>query len=294
MIDTKVVSITPTMALEWLEGNIHNRTLRQPRVMQYAKDMQQGQWHLPHQGVAFDAFGKLVDGQHRLWAIVEADTKVDMLVTRNVDMDTQLVIDDHLTRTGKDALDLTYGGESIGHRGAAVLSILVHGFRTGRPSHVALANGMERYRDALEFIASVFPTNRRMLTQASVQAVIARAFYHVSAHHLRLWAECFLTGNQADGTTWNQYQCATLLRNFLLFRQGSTRKRMRRADVYEKTERSISAFVGDESISKLFACSDELYPLPDEETDPSEARKDAKRRAQSNAQRHKREARGGA
>ena len=39
-----------------------------------ARDMKAGHWRLTHQGIAFDPAGVLIDGQHRLWAIVESDT----------------------------------------------------------------------------------------------------------------------------------------------------------------------------------------------------------------------------
>ena len=85
-MDTKVMTITPDMAREWLELNMkNNRPVLKATVHSYARQMRNGTWSLTHQGIAFDEDGKLVDGQHRLSAIIEANIPVQMNVTRGVE-----------------------------------------------------------------------------------------------------------------------------------------------------------------------------------------------------------------
>lgn len=82
MSSTKVVNVTPTMAQKWLrECNTHNRTISQAFVKSYAQDMRNHAWGFTHQGIAFDDSNTLVDGQHRLLAVIEAGETVPMLVT---------------------------------------------------------------------------------------------------------------------------------------------------------------------------------------------------------------------
>lgn len=84
-METKVVNITPDMAKEWLEKNMaHNRPVLASTVHAYARQMRAGKWNLTHQGIAFDENGELIDGQHRLRAIIEANIPVQMNVTYNV------------------------------------------------------------------------------------------------------------------------------------------------------------------------------------------------------------------
>ena len=81
-MDTKVTTITPEMAREWLKKNMHNnRPVLKATVHNYARQMRCGTWNLTHQGIAFDQNGELVDGQHRLSAIIEANVPVKMNVT---------------------------------------------------------------------------------------------------------------------------------------------------------------------------------------------------------------------
>lgn len=80
--DSRIVTITPALALALLERNERNRPVVQERVALYARDMSSGSWQVNNQGLALGADGELYDGQHRLWAVVRARTDVPMLVVR--------------------------------------------------------------------------------------------------------------------------------------------------------------------------------------------------------------------
>lgn len=86
--------ITPDVARRYLEANLHNRTLSKKRVYQFAKDMFEGRWqsHSP-QGISFDYDGRLIDGQHRLAAIIESGQSITMLVVEGLPPQMQDVID---------------------------------------------------------------------------------------------------------------------------------------------------------------------------------------------------------
>lgn len=85
MMETKVMLVTPEMAREWLDKNTpRNRPVSKSTVNAYARLMKAGGWNLTHQGIAFDDNGELIDGQHRLHAIIISNTPVMMNVTYNV------------------------------------------------------------------------------------------------------------------------------------------------------------------------------------------------------------------
>ncbi|HEY5050458.1 MAG TPA: hypothetical protein VII50_06125, partial [Acidothermaceae bacterium] len=69
---SKVQTITPAKAAEWLEANTTNRPVSRTVVRSFAEAMKRGEWIVTHQGIAFDVSGVLIDGQHRLAAVVEA------------------------------------------------------------------------------------------------------------------------------------------------------------------------------------------------------------------------------
>jgi len=105
-ITTTYEEITPEVASQYLEHNKANRNLKEARIDAIVRDMQGGRFLTTHQGIAFDKSGELVDGQHRLWAVIKAQTPVVMAVTRGVDERTKAVLDTGVKRTTADYLKL--------------------------------------------------------------------------------------------------------------------------------------------------------------------------------------------
>lgn len=64
--------VTPELAKQWLEANTHNRPLSEELVIAYMVDMLDGRWQYNGDAIRFDHTGRLIDGQHRLHACVEA------------------------------------------------------------------------------------------------------------------------------------------------------------------------------------------------------------------------------
>lgn len=113
-METKIMSVTPELAAQWLGHNQGNRVIRPARVAAMVADMQAGKWKLTHQGVAFDQDGNLLDGQHRLTAIVKSGVTVDMLVTTGMDReDTLMAMDSGKSRTAIDSLRFLHGNGSV-------------------------------------------------------------------------------------------------------------------------------------------------------------------------------------
>ncbi|MEU9670354.1 hypothetical protein AB0E25_33235 [Streptomyces bobili] len=101
-----VLTVTPDLAKEWLDRNVHNRPIRKNKVVNYARDMQAGNWALNGEAVKFAVDGVLLDGQHRLLAIVAAGIPVQMLVVTGLANNTQTTMDSGVKRTTGDAFSL--------------------------------------------------------------------------------------------------------------------------------------------------------------------------------------------
>lgn len=119
--------VTPEMAKGFLTKNTDNRNKRGWWVSGLANMIKRGEWIPTHQGVAFSKSGKLLDGQHRLEAIIEANISVQMLVVTNVRDDAYKVLDNGIKRTMADLTGmhmrtaevcrvlarLAYGGDTV-------------------------------------------------------------------------------------------------------------------------------------------------------------------------------------
>lgn len=98
-MEASVETITPRLASEWLAGAARNRNVADSTVRRYGADMLAGRWHLNGQGVIFDANGRLVDGRHRLTAIVATGVTLQMLVVRGAKPEAFETMDSGRTRT---------------------------------------------------------------------------------------------------------------------------------------------------------------------------------------------------
>jgi hypothetical protein len=95
--------ITPTMAKKLLEKNISNRRLKQKTVEKYTKDMQLGIWKEDTgELIKISISGYLLDGQHRLYAIVKSNISQKMHVGTDLPDEVFKVIDTGSSRNSAD------------------------------------------------------------------------------------------------------------------------------------------------------------------------------------------------
>lgn len=106
-MDSVIETITPELAKEYLKCNTSNRPLRKGVIDFLAREIKEGSWKTTHQGIAFDYYGRLIDGQHRLHAIASSGIPVEILVTRGVDPSSFQVLDCGVKRTDADRLNIS-------------------------------------------------------------------------------------------------------------------------------------------------------------------------------------------
>lgn len=102
----ETLDVTPELAHEWLGWNTHNRNLRRRTVDAYAADMTNGDWLWNGESIKFADDGTLLDGQHRLAAVVQSGVTVGMLVVRGLPSDAQDTVDSGIIRKFADVLHL--------------------------------------------------------------------------------------------------------------------------------------------------------------------------------------------
>lgn len=105
-IKFKMVEITPDMAKIFLEQNSSNRNIRTRKVEEYKKSMDKGFWRITGDGISLDPDGKLLDGQHRLHAIIDHGKPVTMAIISNVTAGVQQYMDCGAPRRVADNLKM--------------------------------------------------------------------------------------------------------------------------------------------------------------------------------------------
>jgi hypothetical protein len=102
--NNSAVEVTPDIAAEWLKENVANRPIRPKHKQQLATTMARNLWKLNGESIKFDSYGRLIDGQHRLLAIIESGKTVPLLVVRGLDPDVVPTIGCGVKRSAADAL----------------------------------------------------------------------------------------------------------------------------------------------------------------------------------------------
>ena len=150
---------------------------------------------------------------HRLFAIIEANVSIRMMVSFGVPMDAQGVIDDNVPRTMVDTMKLVHGRPDVGNMHVAIAKrLLGDDLRGGRLSRQELVAALDQHRDAIDFAAMACKRVIRGITTAPVVTVIARAWYSVDHARLTRFSEALMTGELDPMTE----QPVLALRNWLL------------------------------------------------------------------------------
>jgi len=184
---TRVVAVTPKMAKRWLERNHpNNRAIAWSRVEAFQGDMAADSWKLTHQGIALDVEGLLIDGQHRLHAVVASGRTVRMMVTTGV-----CAFGDPIDcgRPRSVALLTGYGHKVTG--ALNVLRMLEQGTRSHVPLTVHEAHEVQSHH--AEAIAGVATIPRHSTALAGLYAGLVWA-YPLAPGEVKVFLGQFISG----------------------------------------------------------------------------------------------------
>jgi len=271
-IKTMHMPVSPQQAMHWLEKNQHNRPLTQSVVDRYARDMLMGRWKLTHQGIAIADDHTIIDGQHRLWAIIEAKLTVIMQVTTGLPLSSQDAIDGGLSRSARDVLALREGikMETL-HMG--VSRMIARQLGAEVPTRTEIIDCFLQHRERIEQAIQMFPHRARYIRTATIGTVITRAIYTQDATDVARFCRILANGLRSDDDEpQRKDDNALLLRKFIT---GETSAQLGRClrptanDVYFKTERALRAYLDGDRIKSLYAASEELFLLPTEHKKPT-------------------------
>jgi len=106
MYKSEIITVTPDMAKKFLASNYSgNRSVNRNIVRAYARDMANGNWNTDAcPPISMTKDGTLLDGQHRLYAVIQANTAVKMEVRKGVEYESYLYFDSGKMRSVADML----------------------------------------------------------------------------------------------------------------------------------------------------------------------------------------------
>lgn len=98
--------VTPKLAAELLKNNSSNRPLSRARMLKYSEDMSSGRWRWNGDTIKIDDSGCLLDGQHRLQAVIHSGITIEALIVEGLPRAVFSTIDSLGVRGGGDVLGI--------------------------------------------------------------------------------------------------------------------------------------------------------------------------------------------
>lgn len=266
----KVMTITPAEARDWLDTkNSRNRPVSQTTVDRYVQEIKAGNWKLNGQPIIFGKSGQLLNGQHRLKAIVQANKSIETAVLFAVDDETFDTIDDGNNRSLADVFAIN---------GETNSALLAPGVRfIWNYTQGTVGKGTQRgkigTKHLLEKTLDKHPGLRRSvklysMLKSRTGGLLVPGGFAIGLHYLfslvdEKKADEFFTVLQS-GLGLSEGHPIALLRQKLIASRASASSRMTDTALYYYMVTTWNAFVKDQPIKRLAMATEEKTPEIDD------------------------------
>lgn len=223
-IRVEIITVTPDMARKWLKRNVTNRPLKRAQISRMVRALKEGRWdHLNGETLIFSDGHQLLDGQHRLEAVVEADLPITTLVVFGIQEARRSTIDTGTMRQLGDHLGLR-GHPQCKPLAAALafLKLWEQGTNLLSPARAVLlfANYDAEAETFLGHHPGLLDSVRRVarlpkLMKPAHAAVLDYLFLRQDPHLAQIWYDTMVSGHLTEPHT-----------SFLALRERLIRDRM--------------------------------------------------------------------
>lgn len=243
-MDVKTVLISPDIAAKWLKtsnGNPRwpsgNRIVDKSRVKIIAEDIKNGRWVPSNNSIAFDSNGNLVDGHHRLSAIVLSGKSVLSIVVRGIEDEALLHVDENRSRSisQRTGIDSRTVGAINCH-----FCMLRHSIAVRSESSETINNFAKSHPSIFKARELSRKGNNHTLGEKSsvVHALMCALDYGVSEEYLRSFILSVNTGFVDDSS-----ESAAIVTRNMLINSKLMRSRSTSIDISRIVQASISDYV---------------------------------------------------
>lgn len=226
-ITTRLERVGPQEAEAFLVANIKNRPVREALIATLSEQIKTGRWKLTGDTIKISSSGRLLDGQHRLRAIVASGATVELLVVRGVNDDAFDCIDCGRKRSVADSLAI--GGEQDCNNLVGALNWILRYKPGARPNtstfHATIIEEALREHPGIRHSLHLSRKGNAKLVSVSMLAALHYIFARLDPE----LALVFVNGMNS-GYDRTKYSTFHALREKLLLNKLS-RKKMRQEDI---------------------------------------------------------------
>jgi len=256
-MNSYVVDVTPELARKWLDLARFNRDINDAVVSQYVRQIKEGLWRCTHQGIALTRARVLIDGQHRLLAVIEAGRTVPMTVFVDEPEENFEFIDCGRTRSHLDMMRLSQRNNALSSLHSMTLKAFLAGrfCNTTNWSNAELNREYDHYSLPINFIVDLFQGWKdKKVNDPTVRGFLARAYYSVSHDRIIEFVNRLLhdKGNGSDPVS----DYARRLRVY------DDRRQNTRYEIYKRGTQAFLAFLQDRNDPGSIDVSYDVFPIP--------------------------------
>ena len=219
-IKFKRVKINPILAQKWLDTReLNNRFIRKAKVRNDAADMLAGNWYENGDVIRLAPDGELLDGMHRLNAIIKANAEITLWVAFDVPKQAMETIDIGAARSLNDHLKMAGEHNNVVQAGvtrryyAWTKGFRIYAGGSPYPSLIVLRDFYTAHRDDVRYASKIGDDIRRKTQFLKVS--FAGMFYLVTSDIDRNDADEF-KDRLIDGENLSQNHPIAALRRRLL------------------------------------------------------------------------------
>lgn len=174
---TEIKIVTPQLAKEMLKRNGNNRKISHAHVKFLSNEMLTGNWQFDGQPIRFSEGGVLLDGQHRLNAVINSDCAQQFLVVTGIEKGAFKVMDTGKNRSAADIFSV----EGVNYSAATAAACrMVVNFKNGlnttntanKPSNTDILNfydiNKSRINDCIKLAKTYYEDFNKVLPLSQI------------------------------------------------------------------------------------------------------------------------------
>lgn len=252
--DIYYIDITPELAEQWFQCNYFNRNLRMDIVREYVRCMKKGLWGESDSYITISQHGMLLNGQHRMAAVMLSGVTIKSWVRFNAKIQDHLHYDHGHKRTLLEVFRLENQDNTIRNKEIMVLKAILAGHHCDNIDDWCATELLpyfsiygSRIGEMIDRLGEHFDT--------TVLAVLVKASFYVPQDKIEEF--CDLIQNEDTNHPSNG-----IVRAFLnwLYLQSNRRAATRR-EIYKWTQFILKAVAEGKEICDIPSVSIDLFPL---------------------------------
>lgn len=261
------VNVTPELAQDWLARNKCNRAISDAYVASLIRDMKEGKWIVNGDTIRFSKEGELLDGQHRLTAIVKSGIPQDVYVMTGLNKTSHF--DDGRKRSIRDqilAMGMAGKDDPFANSHCIATARYIHSlnkYGNGRchgikPSTEDIFYWMVKHEVAMCLIYKMSRSHNGAVNARSaflLAAVVAAFEAGIPEERILSWYKSIRTGEYSG----EKQLSAIVLRNLIISTNRAGERYAPQKEMFLKSEYSLSTY--DIKPVKILQAK-ECFPLP--------------------------------